>query len=78
MVPSEKMRQWAQTTVKEIPLKHKRKYLYCEDDQTLEQVVQQGCELSILGDTQNSSGNGPEQLTVVDPTFNRRHGLDYL
>lgn len=78
MVPSEKMRQWAQTIVKEIPLKHKKKHLYCEDGQTLEQVVQQGCGFSILGDTQNSTGNGPEQLIVVDPTLSRGHGLGNL
>lgn len=33
------------------------------------------CEVSILGDTQNVAGPGPEQLALTGPTLRRR--LDY-
>lgn len=37
---------------------------YCEGDQALEQIVQGGCEVSILGHTQRLSGCGLGQLAV--------------
>lgn len=77
-VPSEKMKQGAQTKIMEIPLKHKKKQFYFEVGPTLRQVVQHGCGSSIFGDTQNSIGHYPDQPVVVDPPVTRGHGPDYL
>lgn len=78
MVPSEKMRQQAQTKIQEIPFKHRKKHFYCEDGQILEEVFQQGCGFSILGDTQSSTGYGLEQPVVADPALSRGLGLHDL
>ncbi|XP_025945258.1 2-oxoisovalerate dehydrogenase subunit beta, mitochondrial isoform X3 [Apteryx rowi] len=47
--------------------KHKKKLIYCEGCQTLEQVAQRACEVSILGDIQNQCGESPGQPTLGDP-----------
>ena len=43
----------------------------CEGSQTVEQVAQRGCGLSIFGDTQNLTGHGPGQPAVADPALSR-------
>lgn len=75
-VPSEKMRQGAQTKILEIPLKHKKKQFCFEVGPTLQQVVQHGS--SIFAGTQNSIGHYHDQPVVVDPPMTRGHGPDYL
>lgn len=47
--------------IQEIQFKHKKKLFYHEGGQTLAQVAQRGCGITILGDIQNSTGQGPEQ-----------------
>lgn len=42
---------------------------------TTRTVAQQVYEVSILGDKQNMTGPGPEQLGLIGPTLRRR--LDY-
>lgn len=42
---------------------------YCEGGQT--QAAQSTCEVSIIGDIQHSTGDGPEQPAIVDPGLNR-------
>lgn len=34
---------------------------------TSEQVAQRGCQVSVLGDTQNPTGQGPGQPALSDP-----------
>ena len=42
---------------------------------TIRVVAQMVCDVSILGDTQNVTGPGPEQPALTGPTLRRR--LDY-
>lgn len=49
----EDKRQRAQAEMHKIPFKRKKKYFYCGDGQTLEQVTQRTCGVSTFGDTQN-------------------------
>lgn len=44
---------------------------YCEDGQTLEKIALRGGGLPILGDTQNTTRQGPEQPAQVDPAFSK-------
>lgn len=44
---------------------------YCEDGQTLEQVVQRNYGVCILGGFQNPTGHSSEQPTVAYPALNR-------
>lgn len=46
-------------------------YFYCEHGQTLAQVAQSGCSISILGDTQHSRGHGPGKPAVALPTLSK-------
>jgi len=39
------------------------------------EVAQRGCGVSILGDTQNLTGHGPNQPAVGDPALSREVGL---
>jgi len=64
-------RQWAKTEIQEILFKLKKKLFPCEGSQTLEQVAQKGCEVSILGDTPNSTGHSPQQPALVHPTLSK-------
>lgn len=68
----------AQTEIQEILLKHKKKLIYCESDQRVEQVTQRGSVVFILGDIQNSAGHGPEQPALADPAFEQGFGSDDL
>ena len=59
------------TKSQEIKSEHKRTvfvyvFFKCECGQTVEQVVQRGCGVSICGDTQKPSRHGPGQLAVAD------------
>lgn len=36
-------------------------------NQTLQQVAQRGCVVSVYGDTQNLTGQGPEQPAAAPP-----------
>lgn len=40
-------------------------FLHCNDDQTLEQVAQKGCGVSICGDIKNLTGHVPG-ITALD------------
>jgi len=42
-------------------------FFYCEGGQTLDQVAQRWCTISILGDIQNLAGHNPRQPAIVDP-----------
>ncbi|KAK4832246.1 hypothetical protein QYF61_021171 [Mycteria americana] len=44
---------------------------WCPGGLTLERVAQRGCGVSIVGDTQNSAGHGPEQPALPDPALSR-------
>jgi len=67
-------RQWAQTAMQGILFKCKKNPSCCEGGQTLEQVAQGGCGISILWDTQNPTGWGPEQLAVLCPLYSGGRG----
>lgn len=65
IMPSERNRG------KSYKLKHRRfsenireRCCHCESDQALVQIVQSGCGVSILGDSQKLPGYGPEQPAV--------------
>lgn len=63
-------RQWVQFRRHETPSEQKKNlFFYCEGDQTLEKVSQGGCTLSVSGDTQNLTGQGPGQAVLVDATW---------
>lgn len=44
----------------------------------LEQILQRVCGVSILGNTQKSTGHGPGQPGPADPSLSRRVRLDNL
>lgn len=44
-----------------IPSEHKKTLFSCESGQTLAQVAEGGCGVTISGDTQNLTGRGPWQ-----------------
>ncbi|KAK4822670.1 hypothetical protein QYF61_019037 [Mycteria americana] len=46
-------------------------FFYCEDDQTLEQIVHRGCGVSVLEDIQNLTVHGPGQPAPADPALSR-------
>ncbi|KAK4811097.1 hypothetical protein QYF61_016383 [Mycteria americana] len=48
-------------------IRKKTPLFYCEGGQTLEQVAQRGCGVSVLGDIKNPTGCGPEEPALVDP-----------
>lgn len=58
----------------EILFKHKRKLFNREGGQTLQQVTQRGCRVSIIEDAQIPNGQGPEQPAQGDPALS--WGLD--
>lgn len=60
------------------PLRHKQKYLYCEDEGALKQVAQKGCDVSILGNFQNLTRHDPEQCALADFTLKKGAGLTGL
>lgn len=51
-------------------------FFYCECSQTLEEVVQRGCWVSVLGDAWNLSGSMQPEL--AEPDLRRGVGLDHL
>lgn len=69
-----------QVEVQEILFKHKwtKNWFYCKCDQTLEQVAQKGCGISILADLQTPSGHDPGQAALADPALSRGVRLDKL
>lgn len=50
-----------------LPLRIRKQFFHCDDDQVLAQVAQARCEVFILGDAQKLSGCGPEQPTLGGP-----------
>lgn len=58
-------------------IKHKKKQYY-EFVQTVEQVSQRHCEVTVFGDTQNPTGHSLEQPAGADPALSRKVGLDDL
>lgn len=55
-------RQWALTKIRKFHLNIRQKpFFYSEGDQRVEQVGCRVCGGSILGDTQNQAGHGPQQ-----------------
>lgn len=54
------------------PRECKKRLFYCAGAQTLEQVAQGCCGVSILGDVRNLTGNGPGQPALGDPALSRR------
>lgn len=57
--------------MQEIPLKHEKTFFYCEGSQTLQQVAQRACGVSVLGDIENVTGHSPDQTTSVGATVGR-------
>jgi len=55
--------QSAQTEIQEILTKEKGSF-YCKVGWILEQAAQKTCGVSMLGETQNSCGRGPEQTAL--------------
>lgn len=53
--------------MQENPFKHQKNVIHCEGDQTLAQVAQRGCGVSVLGDTQMLTEHGPEHPAVLGP-----------
>lgn len=49
----------------EIAVSYEESFLHYEVDQTLKQIAQRGGCISILGGTQNSTGQVPEQPNLV-------------
>lgn len=47
-----------------ISVKRKKK-IYCEGDQRLEQVAEEDCGLSVLEDIKNPTGHVPGQLALA-------------
>ena len=60
-------KQWIQSKIQGIPFKQNRKTFHCESGQTLAQVAQRGCGVSILGVIQNPTGYSPGQRALHDP-----------
>jgi len=58
-------RQWAQTETQKVLSENEETLFYCEGNRALAQVVQGGCGVSVLGDTQKPSGQGPGQQVVL-------------
>lgn len=67
-------RPWAHAEIQENPFK----LFHCEGHQTLEQVAQRGCGVSVLGESQNMCGHNLGQPTLVDSALSRGFDLDDL
>jgi len=50
------------TETQKILFKCKNETIYCEGGQTLKQVAQRGYRISLLGDTQTTTGHSPGKL----------------
>jgi len=57
----------AQTGTQEVPSEHQETLFQWEGGQTLTQVAQRGCEVSILGDIQKPPGHGPGKPASGSP-----------
>ncbi|KAK4816818.1 hypothetical protein QYF61_023882 [Mycteria americana] len=66
-------RQWAQTKIQQIPLKHKKTIFCCEGGHRQEQGAHRGCGVSILGGIQNLTGHGSQQLAPTHGTQTAVH-----
>ncbi|KAK4826188.1 hypothetical protein QYF61_006132 [Mycteria americana] len=64
--PVTQQKEMTEIEIEEIPFKCKRKHFYWRQGQTLEQVTQRVCGVSILGGIQNLNGHSPEQTPLAD------------
>lgn len=58
-------RQWAQTETQKVSSHHKKNLSCSEGDQRVAQILQGVGSVSILGDTQNPGGQGPQQSALA-------------
>lgn len=56
----------------------RRNVFFCADGQTLAQVAQRGCWVSLLGELQNPIWHGPGQFALGDSALSKRVVLDEL
>lgn len=62
-------KRWqVQTEAQEVPFEQETLF-YCEGAQTLEQVSQGGCRVSLIRDNQNLSGYSPQRPAVAEPAW---------
>lgn len=61
-----------------ICLNMRKKLFYYLSGQTLEQIAERGCEVSILADIQKPTGHGPKQTAVADAVLSSELGHDDL
>lgn len=71
------MRQWTQVAIREILIRD-YKFIHHEGSQTLEQVTEGRCRISILGNAQNLTGQGLEQTNLSRPCFQQWFEIDNL
>lgn len=57
---------------REVPSEHQEILFHCEGDQMLTQIVQGGCGVSMLGDTQKPPGH--RQLNQLQMTLHEQGG----
>lgn len=75
--------QWVQTEIQKILFKiikifYKKNKNSWEGDQTLGQVTLKGCGVSVWGDIQNPTSQGPDQQAVADHALSGMVGQDDL
>lgn len=72
------LNQSTQNEIQKLPLQQKEKFFHCEGSQTLAQVAQPGCGVSILGDIRTPAGHSQEQPVLAVSALNWVGGLDDL
>lgn len=65
---------WSHTEAQEVAFTCKKTLVFSDDGQMLAQVPHRGCVVSVLGDTEASSGCSPGQSVLFDPA-GARFGL---
>lgn len=64
-------RQWAQAETQKVPSQPKKSLSCSEGDQRVAQILQGVGSVSILGDTQNLGGQGPQQSALAGSAWAR-------